>query len=117
MSTTQAQPDPADPVTLITSPLLSDLARTRTFYCDVLGMHEISRPADFIFPGAYFKRGTAQVHVVVETTPGRTAELPIPLVCRRTTNRPLRPFCVRGPVTGHLPRHLRRQRSHSRGRS
>jgi glyoxylase I family protein len=41
-------------------------------------MHEISRPADFTFPGAYFKRGTAEVHVVVETTPGRTAELRTP---------------------------------------
>ena len=79
MSTTQAQPDPADPVTLHHVALyVSDLDRTRTFYCDVLGMHEISRPADFTFPGAYFKRGTAEVHVVVETTPGRTAELRTP---------------------------------------
>ena len=79
MSTTQAQPDPADPVTLHHVALyVSDLDRTRTFYCDVLGMHEISRPADFIFPGAYFKRGAAEVHVVVETTSGRAAELRTP---------------------------------------
>jgi catechol 2,3-dioxygenase-like lactoylglutathione lyase family enzyme len=76
MSTTQAQPEPTDPVTLHHVALyVSDLDRTRAFYCDVLGMHEISRPADFTFPGAYFKRGTAEVHVVVESTPGRTAEL------------------------------------------
>lgn len=52
MSTTQAQPDPADPVTLHHVALyVSDLDRTRTFYCDVLGMHEISRPADSSFRG------------------------------------------------------------------
>jgi len=79
MSTTQAQPDPTDPVTLHHVALyVSDLDRTRAFYCNVLGMHEISRPADFTFPGAYFKRGNAEVHVVVETTPGRTAELRTP---------------------------------------
>jgi len=79
MSTTLAQPDPTDPVTLHHVALyVSDLDRTRAFYCNVLGMHEISRPTDFTFPGAYFKRGTAEVHVVVETTPGRTAELRTP---------------------------------------
>jgi glyoxylase I family protein len=79
MSTTQAQPDPTGPVTLHHVALyVSDLDRTRAFYCNVLGMHEISRPADFTFPGAYFKRGTAEVHVVVETTPGRAAELRTP---------------------------------------
>ena len=79
MSTTQAQPDPTDLVTLHHVALyVSDLDRTRSFYCNVLGMYEISRPADFTFPGAYFKRGAAEVHVVVETTPGRTAELRTP---------------------------------------
>jgi glyoxylase I family protein len=44
--------DPADPVTLHHVALyVSDLDRTRTFYCDVLSMHEISRPADFTSPG------------------------------------------------------------------
>jgi hypothetical protein len=87
MSTTQAQPDPTDPVTLHHVALyVSDLDRTRAFYCNVLGMHEISRPADFTFPGAYFKRGAAEVHVVVETTPGRTAELRTP--CLQTNYEP-----------------------------
>jgi glyoxylase I family protein len=54
---------------------VSDLERTRAFYCGVLGMQEIDRPADFTFPGAYFKRGSAEVHVVVETEPNRTARL------------------------------------------
>jgi glyoxylase I family protein len=54
---------------------VSDLEATRHFYRDVLGMKEISRPADFTFPGAYFRLGTAEVHVVVETEPGRTEKL------------------------------------------
>jgi glyoxylase I family protein len=54
---------------------VSDLEATRHFYRDVLGMEEIARPADFTFPGAYFRLGTAEVHVVVETEPGRTGEL------------------------------------------
>jgi glyoxylase I family protein len=79
MSTIQAQPDPTDPVTLHHVALyVSDLDSTRTYYCNELGMDEISRPADFTFSGAYFKRGTAEVHVVVETTPGRSAELRTP---------------------------------------
>ncbi|MDQ4489790.1 VOC family protein [Sinomonas sp. ASV486] len=54
---------------------VSDLEKTRKFYTDVLGMEEIARPADFVFPGAYFRLGTAEVHVVVETENGRTAAL------------------------------------------
>jgi len=38
--------------------------------------HEGDRaPVDFTFPGAYFKRGGAEVHVVVEIEPDRTAQL------------------------------------------
>jgi catechol 2,3-dioxygenase-like lactoylglutathione lyase family enzyme len=54
---------------------VSDLAKTRDFYSGVLGMEEIPRPADFTFPGAYFRRDGAEVHVVVETEPDRTAQL------------------------------------------
>jgi catechol 2,3-dioxygenase-like lactoylglutathione lyase family enzyme len=54
---------------------VSDLASTRRFYRNALGMEEIARPADFTFPGAYFRLGTAEVHVVVETEAGRTEEL------------------------------------------
>src|SRR4051812_42446887 len=38
---------------------VSDLDQTRAFYTDLLGMEEIPRPADFTFPGAYFRRGGA----------------------------------------------------------
>jgi glyoxylase I family protein len=54
---------------------VSDLESTRRFYRSALGMKEIARPADFTFPGAYFRLGTAEVHVVVETEAGRTEEL------------------------------------------
>jgi glyoxylase I family protein len=54
---------------------VSDLEVTRRFYRGALGMEEIARPADFTFPGAYFRLGSAEVHVVVETEAGRTAEL------------------------------------------
>ena len=54
---------------------VSDLDQTRAFYTEVLCMEEIPRPADFTFPGAYFRRGGAEVHCVVETEPNRTAQL------------------------------------------
>lgn len=54
---------------------VSSLEATRRFYVEALGFEEIARPADFTFPGAYFRLGTAEVHVVLETEPGRTDEL------------------------------------------
>ena len=54
---------------------VSDLESTRRFYRNALGMEEIARPADFTFPGAYFRLGTAEVHVVVETEAGWAEEL------------------------------------------
>lgn len=54
---------------------VSDLEATRAFYTGVLGMEEIARPADFTFPGAYFRLGSVEIHVVVETEPGRTEVL------------------------------------------
>lgn len=54
---------------------VSSLSATRAFYVDTLGFVEIARPSDFVFPGAYFRLGTAEIHVVVETEAGRTARL------------------------------------------
>jgi glyoxylase I family protein len=51
--------------------VVSDLDRTRQFYVDVLGFEEINRPTDFIFHGAYFRLGDAEIHVVRENTPGQ----------------------------------------------
>ena len=51
--------------------VVSDLERTRDFYVNVLGFEEIIRPTDFVFHGAYFRLGDAEVHVVREKTPAR----------------------------------------------
>ncbi len=74
--TTPVPPPSDDSMSLHHAALyVSDLDQTRDFYTHVLGMEEIDRPADFTFPGAYFRRGGAEVHVVVETEPHRTAAL------------------------------------------
>jgi glyoxylase I family protein len=74
--TTPVSPPTDDSMSLHHAALyVSDLDETRDFYTDVLGMTEIDRPADFTFPGAYFRRGGAEVHVVVETEPHRAAAL------------------------------------------
>ncbi len=51
--------------------VVSDLDQTRSFYVDVLGFEEIYRPTDFVFRGAYFRLGEAEIHVVEEKTAGR----------------------------------------------
>lgn len=71
----QSRPEDSDVTLHHVALYISDLDRTRRFYQDVLGMKEIARPADFTFPGAYFRLGTAEIHVVVETEPGRTEKL------------------------------------------
>jgi catechol 2,3-dioxygenase-like lactoylglutathione lyase family enzyme len=47
---------------------VTDLDRARRFYCDVLGLREIPRPA-FDFPGAWFELGDRQLHLIVHTVP------------------------------------------------
>jgi catechol 2,3-dioxygenase-like lactoylglutathione lyase family enzyme/uncharacterized protein YunC (DUF1805 family) len=42
-----------------------DLARSRSFYVDVLGMTEVPRPA-FSFPGLWFQAGGTQIHLIGE---------------------------------------------------
>ncbi|MEX0939648.1 MAG: VOC family protein [Pirellulales bacterium] len=50
-----------DHVTII----VADLERSRQFYCDVLGMQQVERPA-FKFPGLWFQAGATQVHLILE---------------------------------------------------
>ena len=45
-----------------------DIERARRFYGDVLGLEEIERP-NFPFPGAWYRAGDAQLHLIV-TPPG-----------------------------------------------
>ena len=46
---------------------VSDLARARRFYADVLGLREIERPAAFDFPGAWFALGDGQLHLIARS--------------------------------------------------
>ena len=50
-----------DHVTLV----VKDLERSRRFYVDVLGMHEVARPA-FSFAGLWFQAGATQIHLILE---------------------------------------------------
>ena len=43
---------------------VSDLARSRRFYTEVLGLREIERPAAFDFAGAWFALGEGQLHLI-----------------------------------------------------
>jgi catechol 2,3-dioxygenase-like lactoylglutathione lyase family enzyme len=47
--------------------VISDLERSRTFYGGVLGLTEIERPKSFAFAGAWFRAGTDEVHLIVES--------------------------------------------------
>ena len=42
---------------------VSDLARARSFYVDAMGLEELRRP-DFGVPGAWFRLGDRQLHVL-----------------------------------------------------
>lgn len=53
--------------------LVSDVEQSRRFYGQILQMQEIPRPANFSFPGAWFRRGDAEVHLIGEQQPGRVA--------------------------------------------
>jgi catechol 2,3-dioxygenase-like lactoylglutathione lyase family enzyme/uncharacterized protein YunC (DUF1805 family) len=50
-----------DHVTLV----VADLARSRAFYVDLLGMQPISRPP-FSFDGTWFQAGATQIHLILE---------------------------------------------------
>jgi catechol 2,3-dioxygenase-like lactoylglutathione lyase family enzyme len=50
-----------DHVTIV----VKDLAATRKFYVDLLGMKEVERP-DFPFVGQWFQAGATQIHTILE---------------------------------------------------
>jgi catechol 2,3-dioxygenase-like lactoylglutathione lyase family enzyme/uncharacterized protein YunC (DUF1805 family) len=50
-----------DHVTLV----VKDLARSRRFYVEALGMREVPRPA-FSFDGLWFQAGATQIHLILE---------------------------------------------------
>jgi catechol 2,3-dioxygenase-like lactoylglutathione lyase family enzyme len=55
--------------------LVRDVARSRQFYAQVLGMEEIPRPDTFNFPGAWLHKGSALIHLIGEAEPGRVDQL------------------------------------------
>src|SRR5256712_12670390 len=55
--------------------LVKDVERSRRFYSQVLGMEEVPRPHNFDFPGAWFRKGRAEVHLIGEAEPGRAAQV------------------------------------------
>ena len=55
--------------------LVGDVERSRRFYGEVLGLAEVARPETFDFPGAWFRRGDADIHLIGESEPGRAAEM------------------------------------------
>jgi catechol 2,3-dioxygenase-like lactoylglutathione lyase family enzyme len=55
--------------------LVSDVERSRYFYGQVLGMEEVPRPSNFDFPGAWFRKGRAELHLIGANDPGRVAQV------------------------------------------
>jgi catechol 2,3-dioxygenase-like lactoylglutathione lyase family enzyme len=55
--------------------VVGDVERSRRFYGGVLEMEEIPRPSNFHFPGAWFRRGSAELHLIGEGSPGRARQL------------------------------------------
>lgn len=55
--------------------IVHDVERSRWFYSTILGMTEVPRPATFSFPGAWFRSGSAEVHLIGEAEAGRAATL------------------------------------------
>jgi len=55
--------------------VVQDVERSRQFYTTVLGMVEVPRPPTFNFPGAWFRSGTAEIHLIGEAEEGRAAML------------------------------------------
>ncbi|HUL49102.1 MAG TPA: VOC family protein [Gemmatimonadales bacterium] len=47
---------------------VTDLARSRRFYREVLGLEEMPRPP-FDFPGAWYRVGSGQLHLIVHDRP------------------------------------------------
>lgn len=59
----------ADPIRVKTldhvTIVVRDLAATRRFYVDALGMQEVTRPG-FSFAGQWFQAGPTQIHTILE---------------------------------------------------
>jgi catechol 2,3-dioxygenase-like lactoylglutathione lyase family enzyme len=55
--------------------LVKDVDRSKRFYVQILGLEEVPRPSSFDFPGAWLRKGSAEIHLIGEDEPGRTAQV------------------------------------------
>src|SRR6266581_4242839 len=55
--------------------LVKDVERSRRFYVQLLGMEEHPRPSNFDFPGAWLRKGSAEIHLIGEDEPGRVDQV------------------------------------------
>ena len=71
--------------------LVKDVERSRRFYGQILGMEEVPRPSNFAFPGAWFRKGHTEIHLIGEAEPGRAAQVQpggtVPMNCPLATVR------------------------------
>jgi catechol 2,3-dioxygenase-like lactoylglutathione lyase family enzyme len=51
--------------------LVRDVEKSRHFYGQLLGLEEVARPGNFAFPGAWFRMGNTQLHLIGELEAGR----------------------------------------------
>ena len=58
--------------------LVSDLERSRRFYGEALGLEELSRPANFVFAGAWFALADTEIHLLAEADTTGRAGMPPP---------------------------------------
>ncbi len=51
------------------SVLITDVARSRHFYRDVLGLNEVPKPKTFDFVALWFQLGDTQIHLLLKDRP------------------------------------------------
>ncbi len=55
--------------------LVKDVEESKRFYVQLLGMEEHPRPSSFDFPGAWLRKGSAEIHLIGEDEPGRVDQV------------------------------------------
>lgn len=55
--------------------LVSDVERSRHFYGQLLGLEEVARPATFDFPGAWFRMGNTELHLIGDPESGQAEHM------------------------------------------
>ena len=55
--------------------LVKDVELSKRFYIQLLGMEEHPRPSNFNFPGAWLRKGSAEIHLIGEDQPGRVDQI------------------------------------------